>query len=141
VLASVHSAGALKDIFPSLHTGAPTFFAVYAFLHRKKFPFKQAWPILAFCLLQIIGATMFLRWHYLVDIVAGFALGAFNAVFWGWVINWEYGRRERLGLSPVFGVPPLPTLLARMGVATRWSGGQGGEAPVGGESKTRPAGR
>ncbi len=119
VLQSVHSAGALKDIFPSLHTGAPTFMAVFAFLHRKKFPFRYAWPVLAFCVLQIIGATMFLRWHYLVDIVAGFTLGTFNAIVWGRVVEWELPRRDKLGLAPVFGVAPLPTLLARAGFSRR----------------------
>ena len=121
VVQSVHSAGALKDIFPSLHTGAPTFFAVFAFLHRKKFPFRYAWPVLGFCVIQIIGATMFLRWHYLIDIVAGFALGTFNAVFWGRVVDWEFVRRERLGLAAVFGVAPVPTLLERVGVSSRRS--------------------
>ena len=114
VVKSVHSAGALKDIFPSLHTGAPTFFAVFAFIHRDKPAFKWAWPILAFCTLQIIGATMFLRWHYLVDIIAGFALGALNAIVWGRVVEWEAPRRARLGLAPVFGIAPVPAVLARI---------------------------
>jgi len=121
VLQGVHSAGALKDIFPSLHTGAPTFLAVFAFVHRKRAPFKQIWPILAFCVLQIMGATMFLRWHYLIDIVAGFALGTFNALFWGRVVEWELARRERLALAPVFGVAPIPALLERLRIRTRRS--------------------
>ncbi len=122
VLEGVHTAGALKDIFPSLHTGAPTFFAIFAFVHRKKVPFKYTWPILAFCVSQIIGATMFLRWHYLVDIIAGFALATFNVLFWGRVIDWELARRERLALSPVFGIAPIPWLIDRLrarGVAAR----------------------
>jgi hypothetical protein len=114
VLASVHSAGALKDIFPSLHTGAPTFFAIFAFVHRKHLPFKYTWPVLAFCVSQIIGATMFLRWHYLVDIIAGFSLATFNVLFWGRVVDWELGRRDKLALSPVFGVSPVKALLERV---------------------------
>jgi hypothetical protein len=114
VLHSVHSAGALKDIFPSLHTGAPTFFAIFAFVHRKHMPFKYTWPILAFCVSQIIGATMFLRWHYLVDIVAGFTLATFNVLFWGRVVDWEMGRRERLGLSPVFHTAPVKWVADRV---------------------------
>jgi len=119
VLHSVHSAGALKDIFPSLHTGAPTFFAIFAFVHRKTLPFKYAWPVLAFCCLQIIGATMFLRWHYLIDIIAGFSLATFNVLFWGRVVDWELARRERLGLPGVFGPAPLPWLLERLRRAVR----------------------
>ncbi len=114
VLHSVHSAGALKDIFPSLHTGAPTFFAIFAFVHRKHFPFKYTWPVLAFCVSQIIGATMFLRWHYLVDIVAGFSLAAFNVLFWGRLVDWEMARRDRLGLSSVFGPAPIQALTDRI---------------------------
>ncbi|HEY1960249.1 MAG TPA: phosphatase PAP2 family protein [Polyangiaceae bacterium] len=114
VLHSVHSAGALKDIFPSLHTGAPTFFAIFAFVHRKKFPFRYAWPILAFCALQIIGATMFLRWHYLVDIVAGASLATFNVLFWGRVVDWELGRRQQTGLPGIWGPAPLPGFVDRV---------------------------
>ncbi len=114
VLHSVHSAGALKDIFPSLHTGAPTFFAIFSFVHRKKFPFKYTWPVLAFCALQIIGATMFLRWHYLIDIIAGAALATFNVLFWGRVVEWEEGRRERAGLPGVFGPAPLSWVVDRI---------------------------
>ena len=119
VLHSVHSAGALKDIFPSLHTGAPTFFAIFAFVHRKHVPFKYAWPVLAFCCLQIIGATMFLRWHYLIDIIAGLALATFNVLFWGRVIDWEAERRARLGLPGVFGVAPVPWVVERVRRASR----------------------
>ncbi len=121
VLQGVHSAGALKDIFPSLHTGAPTFIAAFAFVHRKQAPFKQAWPVLAFFLVQIIGATMFLRWHYLIDIICGFSLGVFNVLFWGRVIDWEAKRRERLALPPVFGIAPIPALLSRFRVPGRRS--------------------
>lgn len=111
---TVHSAGALKDIFPSLHTGAPTFMAIFAFVHRDKLPFKWVWPVLAFCAMQIIGATMFLRWHYLIDIVAGFSLATFNVLFWGRVVEWEYARRERAGLPGIWGPAPLPKLLERV---------------------------
>ncbi len=119
VLQGVHSAGALKDIFPSLHTGAPTFFAIFAFVHRKHFPFRYTWPILAFCVSQIIGATMFLRWHYLIDIIAGFALATFNVLFWGRVVDWELARRERLNLPTVFGPAPLPWVFERIRVIAK----------------------
>ena len=74
VQATVHAGGAQKDIFPSLHTAAPTFFALYSFRHRDRAPYKYTWPVVAFCASQIICATMFLRWHYLVDIFAGITL-------------------------------------------------------------------
>ncbi len=103
VMASVHSAGAQKDIFPSLHTGGPTFLTVFSFIHRDKLPFKYTWGPLAFCVSQIIIATMFLRWHYLIDIIAGFTLATSNAIFSLTVVKWELKRREMTGAMPVFG--------------------------------------
>ena len=38
----------------------------------------QLGPLLAFAALNIVGATLFLRWHWLVDVLAGLAL-AFGA--------------------------------------------------------------
>ena len=103
VMSSVHSAGAQKDIFPSLHTGAPTFLTVFSFLHRDRKPFKYTWPILAFVVSQIIIATMFLRWHWLVDIVAGFSLATANALVSRAIVRWEARRREARGSMPIFG--------------------------------------
>jgi len=77
-------------------------------------PFKYTWPILAFCVSQIIVATMFLRWHYLFDIIAGFSLAAFNVLFWGRVIDWELARRDKLGLPPVFGTAPVKAAYQRL---------------------------
>lgn len=70
----MHAGGALKDIFPSLHTAAPTFFALFSVRHRRLAAFRFTWPVVAFFASQIILATMFLRWHYLADIVAGLSL-------------------------------------------------------------------
>jgi len=111
VVSTVHKGGALKDIFPSLHTGAPTFFAVFAFLHRKEKPFKYVWMPLWFCVSQIICATMFLRWHYLVDIVAGFTLATVNAFASRALVEWEARRREETGAMPVFGEAPVAAVV------------------------------
>jgi hypothetical protein len=96
VQATVSEAGAQKDIFPSLHTAAPTFFALYSFRHRDVAPYKYTWPFVAFCALQIIGATMFLRWHYLVDICAGVTLALFANVVGEILVTRDRARRERL---------------------------------------------
>jgi hypothetical protein len=119
VVSSVHAGGALKDIFPSLHTGAPTFFAVFAFLHRKQKPFKYYWIPLAFCVSQIICATMFLRWHYLVDIVAGFTLGTANAFASRAIVEWEAKRRQETGAMAVFGEAPINGLVWLLGRFSR----------------------
>jgi len=107
VLDTVTANGAQKDIFPSLHTAAPTFFFLFSFRHRHLKPFKYTWPFLGFATSQIIIATMFLRWHYLIDIVAGIALATFAVVASTRIEAWEYARRIRLGMPTVFGPRPI----------------------------------
>ena len=114
VVSSVHAGGALKDIFPSLHTGAPTFFAVFSFLHRKEKPFKYTWIPLSFCVSQIIMATMFVRWHYLIDIVAGFSLAVANGLVSRALVRWEAKRRIERGAGPVLGEAPLMWLWGKI---------------------------
>ncbi len=74
VQVTVASGGAQMDIFPSLHTAGPTFIAMLSFRHRDKAPFRHSWPLVAFFAVNIIIATMFLRWHYVIDVVAGMCL-------------------------------------------------------------------
>lgn len=78
VVKTVESAGAGLDIFPSLHTAYPTYYALHAFGNRHTKAFKHTWWIVAFFTVNIVIATMFLRWHYFIDVVAGLAL-AFGA--------------------------------------------------------------
>lgn len=93
---------ARTDIFPSLHTAAPTFLALFAARHRRVRPFRWTWIPSVFVASQIVLATMFLRWHYLVDVAAGLVLGTAAAFFAAWAAGWERSRREAAGLSPVF---------------------------------------
>lgn len=102
VLDLVGSAGAMKDIFPSLHTGGPTFIAVFAFRHRARPIFRRTWPITAFATANIVVATMFLRWHYLVDVVAGVVIATTMATVVARFGRRDSERREREGLSPVW---------------------------------------
>jgi hypothetical protein len=102
VRATVDAGGAQKDIFPSLHTAAPTYFAIYSYIHRRAWPFRFTWPFMAFAATQIILATMFLRWHYLIDILAGLTLATFAALASHRIVAWEVARRDKLGLTPIF---------------------------------------
>ncbi len=77
VMETVASAGAVLDIFPSLHTAYPTFFALWAFSNRKHRIVKWVWPVLAFFSINIVVSTMFLRWHWAIDVVAGVMLSTF----------------------------------------------------------------
>lgn len=95
---AVQAGGAQKDIFPSLHTAVPTYLAMFSFRHRNLSPFKYTWGVIAFFATQIIIATMFLRWHYLVDVIAGLFLAVFASVAGHRVANWEDAKRRRLHL-------------------------------------------
>jgi len=100
VRATVADAGAQKDIFPSVHTAIPSAFTLLAFRYRRDFaPYRFSWPIMTFCTSQIIVATMFLRWHYLIDICAGLGLAALAVAFATRTVGWDEARRERLGLG------------------------------------------
>jgi len=99
---TVDAGGAQKDIFPSLHTAAPTFMAIYSIRHRHAIPFRYTWPIITFLATQMMLATMFLRWHYLADVVAGLALAGAASVLGQRIADWERLRRERLGIQPAW---------------------------------------
>ena len=110
VMDTVHSGGAMMDIFPSLHTGAPTVLALFSFRNRKELPYRYTWPIVTFCTLNIIIATMFLRWHYLIDVIAGFTIAVSAVMFSRPIVRWELARRKREGLGelwPEFSSAPL----------------------------------
>jgi hypothetical protein len=102
VLQLVDSAGAQKDIFPSIHTAAPTFILLFSFHNRALLPFRYTWPLVAFFVFNIIIATMFLRWHWLVDIVAGLTLALLAYVGGVAGTRWEAEHRKRRGLPPVW---------------------------------------
>ena len=71
---AVHSSGPLIDIFPSLHTGFTVFIALHTYQNRSVRNLRRAWPVAAFAAFNIMIATIFLRWHYAVDVLAGLVL-------------------------------------------------------------------
>lgn len=113
---TVAAAGAQKDIFPSLHTAGPLFLTLFAFRHRREPIFRLAWPITAFVTANIVVATLLLRWHYTIDVVAGVVLGI--AAFGGAIrlTAAETGRRHSAGRGPIW--PPLRTPAAARTRAT-----------------------
>lgn len=74
VLKTVSASGAMLDIFPSLHTAYPTLFTLHSLRHRNTLPYRYTAPIMAFFTLNIVIATLFLRWHYAIDVFAGLCL-------------------------------------------------------------------
>jgi membrane-associated phospholipid phosphatase len=102
VLDTVASGGAQKDIFPSLHTGAPVLLSLFSFRHRDKMPFKYTWPFLAFFAVNIVIATMFLRWHYFIDVIVGVALAISAHLFAGYIAPIEVEQRAASGRQPIW---------------------------------------
>jgi membrane-associated phospholipid phosphatase len=96
----VARSGAQKDIFPSLHTAAPMFLVLFSYHRRAELPFKYTWPVVAFFALNIMIATMFLRWHYVIDVIAGLCLAVFTHVMTVRIGEREAARRDALGLGP-----------------------------------------
>ena len=98
VSATVEAGSAMKDVFPSLHTAAPTWFTLFA-LHRAKVDKRWRWPALitGFFAANIVFSTMFLRWHYAIDIVAGLALAITARLLTPRLQRWEAAWRESHG--------------------------------------------
>ncbi|MBD3232118.1 MAG: phosphatase PAP2 family protein, partial [candidate division Zixibacteria bacterium] len=74
-----------RDCFPSLHNAAILVAVLFAFRYERKF----AWIFLPFAV-GLFWATVYLRYHYLVDVIAGWLL-AVLCYFWGQQIYrwWE----------------------------------------------------
>jgi len=107
---TVKAGGAMKDIFPSLHTAVPFWFTLFS-RHQAKTDPRWRWParITAFFSANIIVSTMLLRWHYGVDVVAGLALATTAGFFAPRLAAREEEWRRSLGFTPpwCFEVPGL----------------------------------
>ncbi|MEQ9325492.1 MAG: phosphatase PAP2 family protein [Polyangiaceae bacterium] len=97
---TVQQGGAMKDIFPSLHTALPTFLTLFAFYAAKH---DRRWRILsrltAFFTFNIIISTMLLRWHYAIDVVAGLCLAFGSMGFAIWAAPREARIQRKHGLT------------------------------------------
>jgi hypothetical protein len=106
VESAVTSAGAQLDIFPSLHTGFSLLCCLHAIRYRRENPFSWIWRPTCFFVANIIIATVFLRWHYGIDLIAGglLAFCSQRVAIFAW--SREASRSER-GKQPVW-EPVLP---------------------------------
>jgi hypothetical protein len=98
---SVAAGGAQLDIFPSLHTAFPVFFAIHAAAHRRSARWKHAWIVWAFCAANIVASTMLLRWHYAIDVIAGLLLALLARRVARRVADGEW-LRDGAGAQPVW---------------------------------------
>ena len=101
----VASQGALLDIFPSLHTALPSFITLYIARQRQhwslKLPWKVACVALGFFTLNIIVATLYLRWHYAVDVIGGLVLAVMTYMIVTRA-NPDDEQRAARGKQPIF---------------------------------------
>ena len=63
-----------RDCFPSLHTAVTTVVLIFAWRHSR----LLFWVILPLCL-SLFFSTMYLRFHYFIDLVAGWVLAPIAA--------------------------------------------------------------
>lgn len=103
VYRSVAAGGALKDVFPSLHTGASTWLALFA-VHQAVLDKRWRIPaaITVFFAANIVVSTLVLRWHYAIDVLAGLTLASSVAYAAAKLVPYEEARRKRLGWPPVW---------------------------------------
>lgn len=103
VWVTVETAGSQMDVFPSLHTAYPTFFALHAYGHRRTRAFRYTWHLLAFIAANIVVATMFLRWHWFIDVVFGLLLAGGARWFSVWMARRDdCVRRQAAGQQQVW---------------------------------------
>jgi membrane-associated phospholipid phosphatase len=82
--------GIKRDAFPSGHTGITLIVLYLAYQYDKKF-FRIALPVV----LALIFATVYCRYHYVVDVIAGFALTLITIILGEWYYRWWLkGRSE-----------------------------------------------
>ncbi len=72
-----------RDVFPSMHVGISFLVWLYAFRNSK----KLFWMLAPF-ILSLWFSTVYLRFHYLVDVLAGLLL----APLCFWLANWLFKR-------------------------------------------------
>ncbi len=101
VTRTVEAGGAMKDIFPSLHTAAPVWFTLFAARQaRKDRRFLLPAIVTGFFAANIIVSTMLLRWHYAVDVIAGLSLATAASLAAPRLAAWEE-RARRAARAPL----------------------------------------
>lgn len=89
------AARAPRDAFPSLHIGVSTVVLYFAWRHRRRW---------FWCLLPLVlgnwMATVYLRAHYVIDLLAGWLVAVASPLLTRWLLDLETRARARLeGIS------------------------------------------
>jgi len=98
-----HIEGNKMDCFPSGHTQMTLISLWFAFKFRR----PLFWIYLPICIALILS-TVYLRYHYVIDVAAGFAFAGLTLLLgprlWAW---WVTGATDRSGRSYI-SFPPRP---------------------------------
>jgi membrane-associated phospholipid phosphatase len=81
-----------RDVFPSMHVGIS--FVVWLYAYRNS---RRLFWILSPLILSLWISSVYLRYHYLVDILAGLIL----APLCFWLSNWLFKRFQEIPISVV----------------------------------------
>jgi membrane-associated phospholipid phosphatase len=82
--------GIKRDAFPSGHTGIAVV-VLYLSYHYKRNLFWIYLPIVS----ALLFSTVYLRYHYVVDVIAGFGLTLLTIIIGEWYYGWWLKNRER----------------------------------------------
>jgi membrane-associated phospholipid phosphatase len=83
--------GIKRDAFPSGHTGIAVV-VLYLSYHYKRNLFWIYLPIVSL----LLFSTVYLRYHYVVDVIAGFGLTLLTIIIGEWYYGWWLKNRERI---------------------------------------------
>ena len=112
-----------RDVFPSLHVAIS--FVVWLYAYRNS---KKLFWILSPLILSLWLSTLYLRYHYLIDVVAGLILAPLSFL----LANWLFRRWGEIPVSlpiPASWAERLPWLLqSASGGRPGKSGGAGDES-------------
>lgn len=90
VVRSIESGGGPHGAFPSLHVGASAFVCLFDLRHNRLRGLTYL-PLVAL----IAAATIFVKYHYVVDLIAGVAIAGFASLIAPrWTTGWRAGRVE-----------------------------------------------
>ncbi|HEV2348387.1 MAG TPA: phosphatase PAP2 family protein [Terriglobia bacterium] len=103
----VNFARVQRDVFPSLHVGIS--FIVWMYAYRNS---KRLFWILSPFILSLWLSTVYLRYHYLVDVVAGFILAPLCFLLSNWLFK-RFGEINIPVWLPPAWVERIPGLRAR----------------------------
>lgn len=82
--------GIKRDAFPSGHTGIALIVLYLAYRYKRGY-FRTALPIV----LALLFSTVYCRYHYVVDVIAGFGLTLLTIVIGEWYYGWWMKRQVK----------------------------------------------